>query len=247
MKERAPAFQLYASDWLSSLTTRTMTLEERGAYVDLLCHAWLSGGIPADDQDIARLLGGGLRTWKRLKVRIDPCFSVVDGAKRRNPKQEEVRAARQSFRDRGARGGKQAASKRVAESAVLLGQNPPAIDHPSFSSSSSSSTDNASDADDHLARAGHFCQRYRFDWYPQYQKVAYVVSVPTEQRDLASAIRLAMAYTDPQLAHMAATFLQIPPDKERFLANKTRTITMLVGFAPELAKRLGYVAGRSSA
>jgi uncharacterized protein YdaU (DUF1376 family) len=36
-----------------------MSLEEEGAYIRLLCHCWLYGSIPADEQQAIKLLGKG--------------------------------------------------------------------------------------------------------------------------------------------------------------------------------------------
>jgi uncharacterized protein YdaU (DUF1376 family) len=54
---KAPAFQFYPADWLSSQRVQMMTLEEEGAYIRLLCYCWNHGSIPADPAQIARLVG----------------------------------------------------------------------------------------------------------------------------------------------------------------------------------------------
>ena len=46
-KGRAPAFQFYADDFLAG--TMTMTNEERGAYISLLCLQWSKGFVTALD------------------------------------------------------------------------------------------------------------------------------------------------------------------------------------------------------
>jgi uncharacterized protein YdaU (DUF1376 family) len=38
--EQSPAFQFYASDWVSSPGRLKMSLEEQGAYILLYCHCW---------------------------------------------------------------------------------------------------------------------------------------------------------------------------------------------------------------
>ena len=65
---RAPAFQFYAGDYLSSSRVQLMTLEEEGAYIRLLCHCWLHGSIPSDPERIARLIGKGGSTTLATKV-----------------------------------------------------------------------------------------------------------------------------------------------------------------------------------
>lgn len=48
-ERRAPAFQFYADDFLAG--TMTMTNEERGAYITLLCLQWSKGFISSHDCD----------------------------------------------------------------------------------------------------------------------------------------------------------------------------------------------------
>ena len=74
---RAPAFQFYAKDWLSSQKVLTMTLEEEGAYIHLLAHCWDSPDctLPDDDATLAQLsrmgerwLGGGAAALRKCFV-----------------------------------------------------------------------------------------------------------------------------------------------------------------------------------
>src|SRR5215831_704618 len=60
---RAPAFQFYAKDWLSSKKIAMMTLEEEGAYIHLLAHCWDSPDctLPDDDSELAQLSRMGER------------------------------------------------------------------------------------------------------------------------------------------------------------------------------------------
>ncbi len=53
-KNRAPAFQFYADDFLAG--TMTMTNEERGAYISLLCLQWSKGFVT--ELDIQRMCLG---------------------------------------------------------------------------------------------------------------------------------------------------------------------------------------------
>jgi len=55
----APAFQFYPRDWIASQRIQLMSMEEEGAYIRLLCHCWLHGSIPADEQQAIKLLGKG--------------------------------------------------------------------------------------------------------------------------------------------------------------------------------------------
>lgn len=67
--------RFYPADWLSDPSVRALTLEERGAYFDLLCRMWLAKGrtgrLPDDDKMIADFLGVRTDVWaRRLKKRL---------------------------------------------------------------------------------------------------------------------------------------------------------------------------------
>lgn len=60
MTEKSPAFQFYPRDWLSSWRVQSMTPEQRGGYIQLLCHAWLQnpqGTLPDDPKILAQMSG----------------------------------------------------------------------------------------------------------------------------------------------------------------------------------------------
>lgn len=54
-KRKAPAFQFYASDFITG--TQTLSPAEVGGYVRLLCYQWDKGSVPADDAAVlARIM-----------------------------------------------------------------------------------------------------------------------------------------------------------------------------------------------
>lgn len=57
--DKSPAFQFYPSEYLSSARVAQMTLEEEGAYIRALAFCWLSGSIPSDPEQCARMIGKG--------------------------------------------------------------------------------------------------------------------------------------------------------------------------------------------
>jgi uncharacterized protein YdaU (DUF1376 family) len=73
---RAPAFQFYAKDWLSSKKIVTMTLEEEGAYIHLLAHCWDSPDctMPDDDSELAQLSRMGERWFNGGSTTLRKCF-----------------------------------------------------------------------------------------------------------------------------------------------------------------------------
>ena len=78
MANKPPAFQFYVKDWLSSESVVVMTAEQRGWYIQLLCHAWNSEPIatlPADDRKLKALAGAG-DGWATDKQAVLDCFEV---------------------------------------------------------------------------------------------------------------------------------------------------------------------------
>src|SRR6184192_4295386 len=79
---KPPAFQFYVKDWLSSPTTRTMSLEAKGAYIQLLATAWDGeppGSLPKDDERLRMLAGASDAEWMRVRVPVLSNFSDVRG------------------------------------------------------------------------------------------------------------------------------------------------------------------------
>jgi uncharacterized protein YdaU (DUF1376 family) len=79
MRHKAPAFQLYAGEWLSERAISLMTPAEEGAYIRLLCYAWLEPdcALPDDDEVLAKISRLN-RKWKNCSHKIRVCFSKQD-------------------------------------------------------------------------------------------------------------------------------------------------------------------------
>ena len=78
-KDRPPSFQFYPADFLADMPVMLMTPEQRGGYISLLCHAWLSdnpGTLPNDDRILAILSGLGDR-WEACREPIAKAFRVT--------------------------------------------------------------------------------------------------------------------------------------------------------------------------
>lgn len=133
-KPKAPAFQFYASDFLGSMRVKIMELDERGAYITLLAHAWDEDGLPDDLADIAKLLGLKAQSvkFRRIWKRVGQAFPLVEG-RRRNPRQERERAKQAENRVKkvtaaetrwGKRGSKRNAGVDACASAVQCSPSP---------------------------------------------------------------------------------------------------------------------------
>ena len=54
---KAPAFQWYAKEWLTDDKRTEMTLAQRGIYADLMSYQWVNGSIPANAEQVTRVIG----------------------------------------------------------------------------------------------------------------------------------------------------------------------------------------------
>lgn len=119
---KIPYMPFYPQDWLSDRNVSTYSLEERGAYIDLLCRLWENGGtLPDDDTFLAKLLRISARKWKLLRnVLLDGPFAALetDGQviwqKRLLDEWAKVASVRQSRAAAGRQGGLAKAGKRLA-------------------------------------------------------------------------------------------------------------------------------------
>jgi uncharacterized protein YdaU (DUF1376 family) len=105
--EKAPAFQFYPRDFLSDGRVAGMSLEERGAYITLLCLCWLEHKLPAEPEKLARMVGVPLPAFRKLWAAIHPCFTEVPGGlvqKRLEKERQKQKEYRQRMADRGVAG-----------------------------------------------------------------------------------------------------------------------------------------------
>jgi uncharacterized protein YdaU (DUF1376 family) len=114
-KRKPPAFQLYAGDLLSDSLVQQMTLEEFGAHMKLLCHAWLEEGIPADPDRLARLLAVERKRFEKLWAIVGEAWEPGSGycaGKLVNARMERERFKLESFKRSRSEAGKKGAAAR---------------------------------------------------------------------------------------------------------------------------------------
>ena len=78
---KTPYFAFYRQDWLADNKVMMMTYEEKGVYIDILCHMWNYQNencfLPDNDTFMCRLLRIKPQKWKRLKKTfVDGPYSV---------------------------------------------------------------------------------------------------------------------------------------------------------------------------
>ena len=95
MKEsepKAPAFMMYARDWLASMSIATMSLAAEATYVRLLCHQWLAMRLPSESHRVRMATRIGEAEWAAVWTELEPHFPEVEGGGRANPRLEAYRA-----------------------------------------------------------------------------------------------------------------------------------------------------------
>lgn len=116
-------FPFYGADFFESEKVACMSLAARGLYIGALWRQWRTGGLPVDEQLLARLLGVGLKEFRQVWPEVAPCFELVDG-RLQNRRLELVRAEQQdSLKKRqlaGKKGGEARAEKQRASNALAM-------------------------------------------------------------------------------------------------------------------------------
>jgi uncharacterized protein YdaU (DUF1376 family) len=113
---KAPAFQFYANDWLSSTQIALMTPAQEGAYIRLLCHAWNDPdcSIPDDDAQLAILSRLGEEWGKGGYNLVKACFQPHPNQEGRlvNLRLLEERKKQDEWREKSRQGGRKSAQTR---------------------------------------------------------------------------------------------------------------------------------------
>lgn len=103
-----PHLPLFVKDYL--VDTTHLTLEQSGAYLHILMHAWSRGGTVADDdRQLAAFCKVTLKKWKAIRPALEPFFTVANGAwnnKRLAQEWQYVRDVSEKRAAAGAIGGK---------------------------------------------------------------------------------------------------------------------------------------------
>jgi len=107
---KAPAFQFYASDFLSDLNVTTMTMAQRGMYITLLAYEWIEGSLPSDLLKI-RILCGNHPDFDSDWQVVMNCFIERDG-RLYNNRLETERGNMIAYRERMSANGKKGAKTR---------------------------------------------------------------------------------------------------------------------------------------
>ena len=123
-----PSFQFYPQDFLSDLNVQSMTDDEVGAYIKLLCHCWIEDGLPADGT--SRVVD----LYFKKSPTVARCFVEIEG-KYRNQRLDLERDKQRRWREKCSKGGLHSAKKKRL---IKRSSTKPQVKVNSSSSSSSS-------------------------------------------------------------------------------------------------------------
>ena len=141
---KAPAFQFYPNDWLSSPNIMLMTPAQEGAYIRLLAIAWSNEdcGLPDDDNSLALLSRLGEGWFNGGSTVVKKCFICKDG-RLYNERLMKERTKQEEWRKKSSAGGKKSAKQREAQRLTRVKggcQMVATTEQPKVNSSSSSSS-----------------------------------------------------------------------------------------------------------
>ena len=109
---KAPAFQFYVSDWVASQRVTMLSLAEEGAFLRLLCSAWLAGSVPSDPAMAARIIGKDCPP-ATAQAALAMFIPAKESGRMVNERQEEERAKQIAFRKACSAAGKKGGGRPV--------------------------------------------------------------------------------------------------------------------------------------
>lgn len=112
----APAFQFYASDTMADKRYRSMSLEERGLFISILCECWVNRSLPSDAQSISKWLGFAKGSIEAALTERVLSFFSIDKSEITSPELERYRAELEERREKMSQGGKKGAKGKWSSS-----------------------------------------------------------------------------------------------------------------------------------
>lgn len=261
--EQSPAFQFYPKDFITDGRVATMSAEEVGIYIRLLCYCWTEGSIPDDLELLARIGGVTHRRMQGAWLALQFCFQPDPKAPVGwyvQPRIERERAKQAAFRQKqaenGRKGGRPPSNGKPVETQALPNAQPKPE---AKESSPSSSPSPVRERDTHAAvngnghslpalmpdeglrlRAGAFIEDYPEIYARCREGATYRVSRIKMDRDLEYAYELVQGWDDQRLRAMLEVFLR---RDDRDANNRPGTPGQFLNMAPD-CDRLLRSAGR---
>jgi uncharacterized protein YdaU (DUF1376 family) len=94
---KAPSYPMYPKDFNTDENVLGMTLAEVGLYILCLNHSWTNDGLPAEIDELSRVLRVKKTEIRKHFPRVSECFPIAEDGRRRNRKQEELRREKTDF------------------------------------------------------------------------------------------------------------------------------------------------------
>jgi uncharacterized protein YdaU (DUF1376 family) len=91
-KGKSPAMPFYGRDFYDDEHVKLMSLDQEGAYVRLLWHAWSHGSIPAEIGSLAKLWNVSAARAAKVWSGIAPCWVAIDGDRLAQKRLEAIRS-----------------------------------------------------------------------------------------------------------------------------------------------------------
>lgn len=89
MSRTLPWYAWYANDFAGAV--RGWSILERGGLREALDAQWTLDGLPADPEELRRVINATPREWLRIWPRIEAKLPIAADGKRRNPRLEQER------------------------------------------------------------------------------------------------------------------------------------------------------------
>lgn len=112
MPNKPPAFRFYAKDWL--VDTTGLSLQEQGAYMRLLSHAWIEGPLPADHRQLARRVGVTVKHFAKLWPTLKGFWRTDGDGRLVNERLEMERQKQVTYREQQAAKGRKSRPEKQA-------------------------------------------------------------------------------------------------------------------------------------
>lgn len=235
-KEKSPAFQFYPKEFLTDGNVASMSLQECGAYIKLLCLCWQDESIPSDQGRLANMVGISPAGFQKLWPAISACF-VEDGGRLRHGRLDSERRKQEAFRQKQSMKGLASAaarSQKPTDSQPEANHGSTAVQPDTQPESNSPISDLRSvqtytDRDARLSgttdttlarRAGHFIDRYK-ELFKEWRFGAIYHGRP--HIDWANACNLVRSFEDERLEQLAVVFLN---SNEPFIEKSNRSLAV---------------------
>lgn len=109
-----PWMPLYVADYLAD--TRRLSAAQHGAYLLLIMEYWISGGLPDDDSQLARIAAMTEQEWADSRAFIEPFFGEGWTHRRIDEELAKAKAKHKARVDAGKRGGEASAKTKQSAS-----------------------------------------------------------------------------------------------------------------------------------